>query len=66
MKRNKEKKIYTLHTSGPNPIEYYVSFTNDPPDFSRAAKLFTMMARDLAKEKFKQRRTAAIMQGNPS
>lgn len=63
---NKEKKIYTLNTSGPNPIEYYVSFTNEPPDFSRAAKLFTMMAKDLTQNNFKKRQTAAIMQGNLS
>ncbi len=48
MTGKKEKKIYTLHTKGPNPIEYYVSFADEPEDWSRAAKLFAMMARDLA------------------
>lgn len=51
MKQKKEKKIYTLYTSGPKPIEYKVSFADEPEDWGQAAKLFTMMARDLAQQR---------------
>ncbi len=51
MRGKKEKKIYTLYTQGEKPIEYKVSFADEPEDWSQAAKLFTMMAKDLAKQR---------------
>lgn len=51
MNSEKTKKIYTFYTSGPKPIEYNVSFADEPEDWGQAAKLFTMMARDLARQK---------------
>ncbi|MCX4275841.1 MAG: hypothetical protein OSJ27_08705 [Candidatus Gastranaerophilales bacterium] len=61
-----ENGIYLCRTSGPNPIEYYLSFNKEPLDFSRPAKLFSMMAKDLAQNNFTKRRVTANMQGNLS